>query len=136
VSGGNVKHSYTVPCPATFRDAVDRLAARRRVNVGDLARSVMLVFSPAVIEAHPDPGDPSPGDRELVVVKSGPAQGRPWRRKPRLQVRLPPGVEIPAIRRALALALALDEGGLAVRLDDGTPPPPAPAGASDVAEEL
>lgn len=126
MDGGTIKHSYTVPCSAAFRDGVERLAARRRVNVGDLARSVMLTFSSAAIAEHPDPGEPGPEDREIVVVKSGPAQGRPWRRKPRLQMRLPPGCEVPTIRRALALALALDEGRLAVRLDDGVRVPAPP----------
>ena len=38
-----------------FRDAVMDLAARRRVNVGDLARSVLLVVPGGVIDEFPDP---------------------------------------------------------------------------------
>ncbi|MBF0562698.1 MAG: J domain-containing protein [Alphaproteobacteria bacterium] len=105
-----VKHGYTVPCSSALRDAVLALAARQRVNVADLARSVLLVVPPEIIQTFPDPGEPAPGDRELVVNQSGASQGRPWRRKPRLQVRLPQGVAIPYLRRALALALAIDRG--------------------------
>ena len=105
-----LKHSYTVPCSSVFRDDVEALAKRRRVNVGDLARSIFLMVSLDAVEKWPDPGEPPAGDRETVLLKSGPAAGRPWRRKPRLQVRMPPGHEIQTIRQALALALALDKG--------------------------
>ncbi len=127
------KHSYTVTCSSVFRDAVDAMAASRRVNVGDLARSVMLVVPSETIEAQIDPGEPPPGDRETIILKSGPAEGRPWRRKPRLQVRMTPGFSIPFIRKALALALSMGRGELAIRVDDGKekakvapPPPPTP----------
>lgn len=125
--GGTIKHSYTIPCSTAFRDAVETLAARRRVNVGDVARSVLLVMPPAVIAAFDDPGDPDPGDRETVILKSGPAQGRPWRRKPRLQVRMPPGYEMDFIRRALGLALALESGSMCLKLEDPRAKPPEPA---------
>jgi hypothetical protein len=118
MTGTVLKHSYTVPCQASFRDAVDALAMRRRVNVGDLARSVLLVVPTANVAACADPGEPAADDRETVVLKSGPAAGRPWRRKPRLQVRLPPGYEIAFIRKALGLALAMDRGDIAVELGD------------------
>lgn len=122
-----LKHSYTVPCSSQFREAVEALAASRQVNVGDLARSVLLVVPPEAVERFPDPGEPPSHDRETVILKSGPAQGRPWRRKPRLQVRMPPGHAIPFIRRALGLALALAERKLAVTLmDPNAPPPPIP----------
>jgi len=127
----SVKHSYTIPCPSAFRDAVETLAAGRRVNVGDIARSVLLVMPDAVIAGHPDPGEPAADDRETVILKSGPAQGRPWRRKPRLQVRMAPGYEIAFIRQALALALAMGSGALQVRLhvpaEERPPEPPIPA---------
>lgn len=110
------KHSYTIPCSTAFRDAVMVLAARRRVNVGDLARSVLLVVPQTVIQEFPDPGEPEAGDRETVILKSGTAKGRPWRRKPRLQVRMAPGFEVEFMRRALAVALALDEGQTQVSL--------------------
>lgn len=129
-SGVSVKHSYTIPCASAFRDAVEALAARRRVNVGDIARSVLLVMPPALIAGFPDPGEPEPGDRETVILKSGPAEGRPWRRKPRLQVRMAPGYDVPFIRRALALAMAMERGDLALKLVDPSakpaPPPPPP----------
>lgn len=121
----NHKHSYTVTCSTKFRDAIDAMAAARKVNVGDLARSVMLVVPADTIESQPDPGEPPPGDRETVILKSGPAEGRPWRRKPRLQVRMTPGFSIPFVRKALALALLMDQGAIAVRVDDGKPQPQA-----------
>jgi hypothetical protein len=88
------------------------------VNVGDLARSILLAIPSETVLAFPDPGEPSAEDRETVVLKSGPAAGRPWRRKPRLQVRMPPGHEVPFIRKALGLALAVDRGDIAVQIAD------------------
>lgn len=131
-TGGTVKHSYTIPCASAFRDAVEQLAAKRRVNVGDIARSVLLVMPAPVIAGFDDPGEPEAGDRETVILKSGPAQGRPWRRKPRLQVRMAPGYDVAFIRRALALALAMDWGQLTLKLEnpnarpEPAPPPPPP----------
>lgn len=110
----SVKTSYTIPCSSAFRDAALALADRRRVNVGDLARSVLLVVPESEIAAYPDPGDPPPGDRETVTLKSGPQAGRPWRRKPRLQVRMSPGYTPVLLRQALAIALALEEGRVSV----------------------
>ena len=118
-----LKHSYTVPCASAFRARIEDLAQRRKVNVGDLARSILLVVPAAAIAAIPDPGEPTGDDRETVILKSGPAEGRPWRRKPRLQVRLPPGHDVPLIRKALAVALAMDGGQLAVRIGDDRPAP-------------
>ncbi|MBY0432188.1 MAG: J domain-containing protein, partial [Rhodospirillales bacterium] len=132
-----LKHSYTVPCASTFREAVEALASKRKVNVGDLARSVLLMVPMQTIDGYADPGEPAPQDRETVILKSGPAEGRPWRRKPRLQVRMPPGYEIPFIRRALAIALAMDKGEVIVRLDDGHPPESPPSQPPpEIAEEL
>lgn len=125
-----IKHSYTIACASTFRDAVEALAARRRVNVGDIARSVLLVLPAALINSFPDPGEPGAEDRETVILKSGPAQGRPWRRKPRLQVRMAPGYDVAFIRRALSLALSMAAGRLVLKLEDPLaepePPPPPP----------
>lgn len=118
-----LKHSYTVPCASAFRARVEQLATRRKVNVGDLARSILLVVPEAAIATIPDPGEPAGDDRETVILQSGPAEGRPWRRKPRLQVRLPPGYDVPLIRKALAVALAMDGGELAVRIGDERPAP-------------
>ncbi len=114
----SLKHSYTIPCSSTFRDAVSDLALRRNVNVADLARSVALVVPDEHIASFPDPGGPEKDDRETVVLKTGPSKGRPWRRKPRLQVRMAPGLDIAWIRRALALALAVDRGETEVRMDN------------------
>lgn len=143
-AAASVKHSYTIPCASAFRDAVEALAGRRRVNVGDIARSVLLVMPPALIAAFTDPGEPAGEDRETVILKSGPAQGRPWRRKPRLQVRMAPGFQVAFIRRALALALAMERGDYILRLEDPNaappppppPPPPEPIAALAVQEEV
>lgn len=108
------KHSYTVPCSSTFRDAVMELAARKKCNVADLARSVVLVVPTQVIAEFADPGGPQRNDRETVVLKSGKAEGKPWRRKPRLQVRMPTGYDIETIRKALSLAFAIEDGTMAV----------------------
>ena len=135
---GGTKHSYTIPCSSTFRDAVETLARRRGVNVGDMARSVLLVLPLSVIAEYADPGEPPADDRELVVLKSGPAKGRPWRRKPRLQVRMAPGFQIQEIRKALGLALAMEQGDLHVHLHDpakAPPPPPEPSAPEPPPEE-
>ncbi len=110
------KQSYTIPCSSVFRDMVTNLAERRLVNVADLARSVLLVVSEDVIRSFPDPGGPPAGDREETVLKSGPSEGRPWRRKPRLQARLSPGYDVSVVRRALNLALILDDGQHSVKI--------------------
>lgn len=111
------KQSYTIPCPSRFRDQVLDLARRRDSNAGDVARSVIMVVPPEHLSAYPDPGEPAKGDREVVMVKSGPSKGRPWHRKPRLQVRMAAGFQVSVLRRALALALALDRGDISVALD-------------------
>ena len=118
----NRKRSYAIPCASAFRDAVTALAERRRVNAGDLARSVLLLVPCDVVARYPDPGEPAPDDREQVVLKSGPSANKPWRRKPRLQVRLPEGFKIPEIRRALGMALAMEEGGVSLTLEEGRKP--------------
>jgi len=116
------KHSYVIPCSSDFRDAVQNLAESREVNVGDIARSVMLIVSQDVIQACPDPGEPGAQDRETVILKSGPNNGKPWRRKPRLQARLPKGFRVADIRRALGVALALHMGEIRVALEDARSP--------------
>ena len=116
------KKSYAIACSSAFRDRVLALAERRGVNVGDLARSVMLVVPPDAVATMADPGEPQAGDRESIILKSGPGAGKPWRRKPRLQVRLPAGHAVPTLRRALNLALAMDAGAQHIRIEDATRP--------------
>jgi hypothetical protein len=111
------KRSYTIPCASDFRDSVLALARRRGVNVADLARSVALMVPAETLATVPDPGEPEADDRETVVIKSGPSAGRPWQRKPRLQVRMAPGYSVAALRRALGVALAMDRGEAAVLID-------------------
>jgi hypothetical protein len=91
-----------------------------------------------VIRSASDPGGPQPGDRQEAVIKSGPSKGRPWRRKPRLQVRLAPGYDLSFVRRALNLALSLDQGDISFRLENGEGGEEAATGPADrqVVEEL
>jgi|TARA_R110000796_G_scaffold63211_2_gene146009 hypothetical protein len=117
VTTPGVKQSYTIPCSSVFRDAVQALAERRGVNAADLARSVMLIVPEKAIDDYADPGDPPKSDRETIVLKSGPAEGRPWRRKPRLQLRLPPGFSIIMVRKALKMALDFDTGDVKMRVE-------------------
>lgn len=111
--------SYVIPCSSDFRDAVRDLAARRGLTATDLAMSVLTLVDPSTIAAIPDPGDPAPGDRECVELKSGPRKGRTLTRKPRLQLRLPAALAHADVRRALALAIEIDAGRKA--LDIGSP---------------
>lgn len=113
--------SYVVPCASQFRDAVLELAGRRGVNPGELARAVLLLL-PREAADFPDPGEPETADRETVVLKSGANAGKAWRRKPRLQVRTLAGRTAPQIRSALALALAMDGGAVALTMEDGRAP--------------
>ena len=115
------KTSYTIPCSSAFRDAIDALAASRQVNVADLARSILLVIPETAIREVPDPGDPPPEDREETTLKSGPSAGKLWRRKPRLQVRLSAGYNVTMVRRALNLALKLNQGDLTPKLEKARP---------------
>ena len=110
------KQSYTIPCSSAFRDIVIKLAEDRSVNVADLVRSVLLVVPEDIIKRFPDPGEPEAGDREKTIIKTGPSKGRPWRRKPRLQVRLTPGYEVPFVRRAFNIAVVLDDNLYSIRL--------------------
>jgi len=118
------KKAYTIPCASQFRDEVLALAERRGVNAGDIARSVLLVVPIDDIRDYPDPGGPAATDREVVILKSGAAKGRPWRRKPRLQVRMAAGYDTITLRRALAIALAMERGETGVRLEPAEAPEP------------
>ncbi len=104
------KKSFTISCPTVFRKRVEALAQSRHVNVADIARSVILTVPEEIIRRAADPGEPESGDREEVVLRSGPSAGRVLKRKPRLQLRMPPDTDGSLIRRALALALAQDDG--------------------------
>ena len=138
----SLKRSYTIPCSSAFRQSVTELARRRGVNVADLARSVVLMMPREVVAAFADSGEPGRDDRETVVLKSGAAKGRPWRRKPRLQVRMAPGLDVSFIRRALGLTLSMDRGEMGVRLDapraakKGPPPAKTPRERRAAASEM
>lgn len=128
------KTSYTIPCSSSFRDAINALAAAQEVNVADIARSILLVIPESEIRKVQDPGEPPADDREETTLKSGPSTGKLWRRKPRLQVRLRAGYNITLVRRALNLALQLNQAVLtitleAVRSSTGSSDAPKPTGA-------
>jgi len=108
--------SYVIPCAVPFRDAVTGLAFRRKASVADLARAVLLLVGRDAVAQHADPGEPRAQERESVVLKSGALKDRTLKRKPRLQARLPAGLDPADIRRALAIALELDGGGLELKL--------------------
>jgi hypothetical protein len=127
----SLTRAYTVACSSAFRAEVEALARRRRVSPADLARAVLLLVPTVAILAIPDPGEPDPADRETVTVRAGRSADRRLRRKPRLQLRLPPGYDAALLRRALALALEVARGGRGLALAR-----PAPAGLQDLAEEV
>lgn len=102
--------SYIVPCATIFRDRVTSLAARRGASAADLARAVLLLVDRDQLARVVDPGEPAPGDREAIELRSGASQGRVLKRKPRIQMRLPSGYSDSDLRRALALALQMAEG--------------------------
>jgi len=112
MSGSVGKPSYIIPCASDFRDEVVALAARKFVNVADIARSVLLTVPTPAIRNFADPGGPPVGDREEIRIASGSAAGRVLKRKPRLQMRLPSGFDVSLVRRALGFALAIDRGEL------------------------
>ena len=115
--------SYVIPCSSRFRDAVRALADRRGLTATDLAMGILTLVDHRVIDAVADPGEPSPGDRESIRLKSGPRKGRTLTRKPRLQLRLPGALNHADVRRSLALAIDLDSGRrvLSVASPDNVP---------------
>ena len=126
--------SYVISCASPFQATVTDLAQRLGVTASDLAISVMTLIQPSEIDRFPDPGDAPDGDRETVVLRSGPRAGRTLRRKPRLQLRLRPGLAAAHIRKCLGLAVAIHAGEESVSVGAQTPspepepePPPAPA---------
>lgn len=122
MSGPPPKKPYVIPCASGFRDEVLALADRKRVNAADIARSILLTLPLPLVRDYPDPGGPPAGDRERVTIGTGPSAGRVLTRKPRLQMRLPAGLESSLVRRALAFALALDRGDVPL-----APPVPSPS---------
>lgn len=116
------KRSYSIPCGTAFRDRILALAASRGVNAADLARAVILTLPAATVAAAPDPGGPDREDRETIILKSGPGKGKPWRRKPRLQVRLPDGHDPVTLRKALGIALDIAENRRRATLEDRNSP--------------
>jgi len=112
------KKSYTIPCASTFRDGIVELAARQKINVADLTRSVVLMVPLSHIQKLNDPGEPNREDREAITLQSGKNIGRRVLRKPRLQVRIMPGFVVRDLRKALGLALLMDKGEMVVSLKD------------------
>ena len=102
--------SYIVACASGFRDRVTRFATRRGASPADLARAVLLLVDSEQLSRVQDPGEPAPGDREAIELRSGASKGRTLKRKPRIQMRLPAGYRDTDLRRALALALQMADG--------------------------
>jgi hypothetical protein len=115
----SIGRSYTIPCAASFRDRIAALAQRRGASVADLIRAVLLLVPSDAVASLPDPGEPARSEREDIVLKSGPGKDRRLRRKPRLQARLSGEHRIVDLRRALGLALDLDQGRMSLRLEAG-----------------
>ena len=111
-----IKVPYTISCSSEFRDKINELAQKYEMNVGDLARSTLLLFPKDVIENYKDPGEPEGEDREEITIRRGATAGRVWRRKPRLQMRLMKGVQLLHIRKALQLFYDISTNQVAVQL--------------------
>lgn len=119
----NQKKAYTVACSSRFREQIEELVQSRNIsndniNIGDMARAVMLLIPNDVIQSQPDPGEPDQNDRDIVTVRHGRAAGRTMPRKPRLQVRMPGHTNSSTIRKALGLALSIEKGWASLMLDD------------------
>ena len=129
--------SYIITCPTQFRDRVLTLARQKSVSVSDLALAALTFGSEIDLSNISDPGDASADDRETVVLQSGPRKGRTLRRKPRLQLRLPPGYTQSHIRRCLALHIEIANGDRGLAPEPELPPPgPDPAVIDALRTEL
>ncbi len=114
--------AYRVPCSTAFRDQVEEMAKRLKVNVADLAQAVVLTLPKDTVTAFPDPGGPEDGESETFVLQFGAARGLKRRREPYLRIKVPPeGYHAHTIRRALNLALAFKQGKLVTRMDERKP---------------
>ncbi len=111
-----------IACTLAFRQQVLALAKRRSVSVGGLLRAVAILLPLQALEEMADPGEPPLHERDSVVVKSGAHKGETLKRKPRLQVRLSENLPFPkdaaTLRKALALALALEKQEWALSLEN------------------
>ncbi len=117
------KKAHVVACSSHFRQEIESLLRGRsgvndNINIGDLARAVLLLIPEDVIRAQPDPGDPDPRDRDIVTLRGGKSAGRSMPRKPRLQLRVPGKHDAQTIRKALGLALSLEKGWANLALND------------------
>ncbi len=98
--------SFAVPCSRAFRETILRAAARRGVSPSALARAALVLVGPS---GHIDLPDPGPGHVELVQQTGRDGQVRKVRRQPTIQVRLTAALDAAAIRRLLALAVAVED---------------------------
>ena len=101
------KKSYTIPCSSKFRLDVTNLAAKEKLNIGEIARMVFFLFPLKTLRTREDPGGPPRHDRESVKIGSGPNAGKTMLRKPRIQVRLRGQYTAADVRRALGVVLEL-----------------------------
>ncbi len=110
IKNKNIKKAYIIPCPSQFRDKIDVLCRKKKVNPGDIARSIILTVNKDVISKTEDIGEPSEEDREFFFAKTDKKKQKPIKRKPRIQLRMPDGHDTIFIRKALTLATLFDEG--------------------------
>lgn len=103
------QRSYSVALASKLRDALVGLALKRGITPSELVRAAALV-APDGHRDIEDPGEPLPGDRDVTYYPRPLGPPRAVRRKPRLKLRLPDGLDEGTIRRLIALALALDDG--------------------------
>ncbi len=105
----NIKKGYIITCASSFRDRIEVLCRKKKVNAGDIARSIILTIDSQFISSFPDSGEPALEDREFFYTKSDKNKKYPKKIKPRIQLRLPTGYDNIFIRKALNLALSLDK---------------------------
>lgn len=105
----NASGSYVVPCPSSFRRRVLEIAIANRTSPQALVRNAIALVGPQGHPDIPDPGEPRSNEVDLVPVRSADGVTRMFRRKPVLRMKLQPGLDAAAIRRLLAVAVALHE---------------------------
>lgn len=106
------KKACSIPCSETFKTKIHTLAEKHSVNPADIIRSILFVFPEEFIQSFEDPGDPLREDREDVTLHSGKHKGKTWKRKPRIQVRIPRSYPVPFLRKALNIALSLQDDNI------------------------
>lgn len=99
-----------LPVRRPFLDAVQRHCELHETTASDLLAAVTHVFDPETLAGVRDPGSPLPRDVTVVWRPTRAGGLRRTRAVPRLRVRAPRTSSDDAVRRALALAIALRAG--------------------------